>query len=1090
VIGTGVIDARLPAEGFDFRGADRWHVLVLYGGVPAARVDLPSPGAVRGDALVEAALVRRADAEYARLELIERLRRRLGVEPAAPEPPRVSLVVCTHRRSRYLADLIESVGRLDPQPFEAIVVDNDPGEEDCREAVEAAGLRYVREDRRGLDNGRNAGIRAARGVVVAFTDDDCVLSPGWLRPLARAFAQEAVTAATGPAFPYLLDTPARVRMEHQASLARGLQRVTFDWQTISPLHAAAMGVGANMAIRRERLLELGEEPFPPELDAGTETESGGDSYLLGRLLAAGDRVVYDPEMFVFHQHRADGPALRKAVRGYGIGLSAALTKLVVEQRELTAPRAWAWLPKQYLKTQRRRAVGRADAVETRISWDYLRGGFLGCGRWRAALRTQAAARLGGRPGSVELPSVGDEEDAIAEPAGSPAAPAAGLSLSVIVPTFRREAALRRCLGALARQDVPAASFEVIVVDDDPDAVEPAPDTDHPFALRHIRNGGAGAAAARNRGAAVAAAPLVLFLDDDVVADPWLLRRHLAWHRDREEPAVLVGPYRPRPSRRNLAAISARLWWQDLFGLLGEARAMTFVGALTANVSLPRTLFDEVGGFSERYSRQRREDWEWGLRVRRAGIPIAFEPAASARHEFTLGTAQRLRDARREGVGDTLLVADFPEALPSLPLSSLRMPAPREPLRWLRLHLWDCAPLRRATIALLDLLEAGHFREAWGWVFRHAQSAAYAQGAREGGWRRGSEGRVAAPPPLEIELASAEPVAPPAVAAQLVRVTLDGTTVAEVFPREGIWTPALAEQIVDAIEPEAVMRAAVLDGAPEPPVPGGRQAEVEVVFGPASPAADLLHRAELEAGGALVRVAEGEVGEHWQAVVAAVRAGERPLVALPLPGVAPRGPWLADALAAFDGERVGLVFGGSLGEGGHPRPLYLHDRESADASLVLAGAGPAYLILRRELAVELAPAGDLLEPVVTALAAALDVGWAIGHREARGLGDPAHGPRELARAFGRVEARRQGRGVGARRPLTALASATARGILTVGWLAFKRRGRLSRRERELSLGTALGAVAELRASAACRAGLRPRGRSSSAAGAGGISPPSR
>ena len=268
MIGTGVLDAALEFGGFDFSGADRWHVLVLHGGVPAARVDLPSPGVVSGDALGVATLVRRADSERARRELIERLGKRLGTSRPQPPAPTVSVVVCTHRRTRYLADLIESFGRLEPAPLEVIVVDNDPGEEDSRDRVEAAGLRYVREDRRGLDNGRNAGIRAARGDIVLFTDDDCVLSPGWLRPLARAFAHESVAAVTGPAFPYLLDTPARVRMEHQASLARGLQRVTFDWRDISPLHAAAMGVGANMAFRRSRLLELGEEPFPPSWTPG------------------------------------------------------------------------------------------------------------------------------------------------------------------------------------------------------------------------------------------------------------------------------------------------------------------------------------------------------------------------------------------------------------------------------------------------------------------------------------------------------------------------------------------------------------------------------------------------------------------------------------------------------------------------------------------------------------------------------------------------------------------------------------------------------------------------------------------------------
>jgi glycosyltransferase involved in cell wall biosynthesis len=1064
MIGTGVIEARLPLRGFDFEGAERWHVLVLSDGVPAARVDLPSPGAVEGGALVEAVLVRHADAERARRELIERLRRRWGTPAPEPEPPRVSMVVCTHRRSAYLDDLLASVGRLDPAPFEVIVVDNDPGEEDCRERVERAGLRYVREDRRGLDNGRNAGIRAARGDIVAFTDDDVVLAPGWLQPLARAFAEEAVTAATGPAFPYRLDTPARVRMEHQASLARGLQRVSFDWETISPLHAAATGVGANMAIRRDRLLQFGDEPFPPELDAGTETESGGDSYLLGRLLAAGDRVVYDPEMFVFHQHRPDGPALRRAVHGYGIGLSAALTKLVIERRELTTPRAWAWLPKQYLKTQRRRAVGRADRVETRISWDYLRGGFLGTRRWRTALRTQAAAGSGEERVRVELAPLGDGSERLLEPVAAASGPQAELELSVVVPTYRREEALRRCLRALAAQDVAPGSFEVIVVDDDPESTAAAPAIDYPFALRRIRNDGAGAAAARNRGAAASNAPLLLFLDDDVVADPGLIGSHLAWHREHGERAVLVGPYRPRPARRNLAAIAARLWWQDLFSLLESARELTFIGALTANVSLARELFDASGGFSERYSRQRREDWEWGLRLRRAGIPIRFEPRASARHEFTLGTAQRLRDARREGVGDTLVVADFPEALPNLPLSVLRMPTRGQPLRWASFRLWAREPVRKAAIALMDLLEAGRFREAWGWVFRHAQAASYALGAYEGGWRGGSAGRLNTPPPFEIELAAEGALAAPAVAAQTLRVTLDGRTVVEVFPREGIWAPALAEQIVDAMEPEDVLRAATLSGVDAAAATSGREAEVEVLFGPANPDSDLTHRAALEATGAAVRVVSGESNRNWEALMAAAAEGSRPLLALALPGVVPGPLWLTDALAGFDGDRVGLVFGGGLGVEEHPQPLYLHDRRSADVALALAGSGPSYLVIRRELLTRLPASGALLERLIDTLGNALDDGWVIGHRDARDLAVPLHTAGELARAFGRVETRRQAGGV-VGPPAKALALAATKGVLTLAWIAFKRRGRLTRRERELGLGTAQGAAAELRTGAA-------------------------
>ena len=363
--------------------------------------------------------------------------------------------------------------------------------------------------------------------------------------------------------------------------------------------------------------------------------------------------------------------------GYGTGLSAALTKLVVEECELSAPRAWAWLVKQYLKTQRRRAVGRADAVETRLSWDYLRGGFLGSRRWRAALRTQRAAAALQTPAVSAGPPSPRPRDRAGPAAGStPVEKGAEPAVSVVVPTYRRPQALRRCLEALAGQDAGGGSFEVVVVDDDPEGGAAATaGASWPFGVRHVCSGGSGAAAARNCGAAAAAAPLLLFLDDDVVADPWLVGRHIASQARRQEPSVLVGPYRPCPTGDNLAATAARLWWQDLFDLLDGSRGTTFVAALTANMSVPRSIFERVGGFSEDYSRQRREDWEWGLRVRRAGVPIGFDPEASARHEFTLGTAQRLRDARREGFGDTLIAAGYPEALASLPLPSLRVPTP-------------------------------------------------------------------------------------------------------------------------------------------------------------------------------------------------------------------------------------------------------------------------------------------------------------------------------------------------------------------------------------------------------------------------------
>jgi GT2 family glycosyltransferase len=1056
--GTGLVDALTDVGGFDFSGQKHWHVLVLCGQAPAIRVDLASPGRVEGGALATAALARRADYECARRMLIEHLRQRISPGARPEAAPRVSVVVCTHRRPRQLSTLVDSLTRLDPAPYEIVIVDNDPGEADCRAVVEAAGFRYLREDRRGLDNARNAGLRAARGEVIAFIDDDCVASPHWLEPLARAFSHDGVAAVTGPAFPYALDTPTREMMERKASLARGLRRVRFDWQSMSPLHAAAMGVGANMAFRRDLL--PGGEPFPPELDAGTETESGGDSYLLGRILDAGYRVVYDPEMFVFHQHRDAPGALRKAVVGYGIGLSAALTKLVLEDRELEAPRAWLWLFKQYYWTQRRRMVGKADAIEVRLAWEYLRGGFLGSGRWMRALKTQReAARLG----EAAVPAAGASDDdgpsAAAERIFVPDLPPLEgdrPAISVIVPTYQREEALRRCLAALGAQDVPPEAFEVVVVDDDP--ASPAsvgpPDPEWRFRLRRIANAGKGAAAARNHGAREAAAPLLLFIDDDVVADPGLLRAHLRWHARREQGAVLVGSYRPRPKDDNLAAQVARLWWQDLFAQLGEAEGMTFVAALTANVSLPRDLFERIGGFAEEYSKERREDWEWGLRMLRMGVEIGFEPGASARHEFTLRTEQRLRDARREGVGDTFIAATYPEAVASLPLRHVSRPGPfRQPLRWASERAWESAWVREATIALLGALEWARFRGVWLRLFQIAEGLSYRQGALGGGWT-GPPASLPAPV-ADVELLADEPIEPPRLVAPTVRARLNGAQVGRTAPEEGIWTASLAEQIVDGMEFEAVVQAATQAGWLQRDEAHEHAAETEVVFGPASTFRDLATRAELEAAGAAVRSAAGEARRHWEAVLEVVREGDRPLVAIPLPGTEPGALWLQDALAAFDGERVEVVFG-AVAKHDLTQPLYLHDNRFADPSLTLVGRRPAYVAMRREAALKLHGGGEGLEPLVAIVADAFARGSVVGHRECRGLRPADYSSRDRGRGYGRAEAAR----IMALPPhecRRALLRESSRGGLVLGWQLIQQRGRFTSEQLGLAGGVAAGAV---------------------------------
>jgi GT2 family glycosyltransferase len=941
------------------------------------------------------------------------------------------VVVCTHRRLEDLSRLLASLGRLDPAPAEVIVVDNDPGERDCHAAVSAAGLRYVREDRRGLNNARNAGIAAAGGDIVVFIDDDCVAPTAWLARLPVEFENPAVGAMTGPAFPHVLDTPARRRMERQASLARGLRRLELDWTVFPVAGAGAIGVGANMAFRREVLLALGAEPFPPELDAGTITESGGDTYVIAKLLAGGHRVVYDPAAFVYHRHRADARALHRAFFGYGVGLGAALTRLLVEDRELSTPLTWMWLVSQYRRTQQRRLAGRADRVETRLAWDFLRGGMYGALRWRRAKRGLGEPLPRGRP--TTSPSPPDAEQVL--DLGAESDPPA---VSVVVPTHRRPEALRRCLGALAAQDIGLDRFEVIVVDDST-AEDLSIDRTHTWGLRLrvIHTGGRGAATARNEGAAAASASLLLFLDDDVVAQPDLLRRHLErHHREHAEDLVVVGAYPPRPVSRSLMSMAAALWWNDLFRAMRQAAIPTYAGALTGNMSIPSDAFERSGGFDPRFGRYRREDWEWGLRVLKLGLALCYEPAACGLHEYVLEVPGRLAAARLEGYGDVLLLREHPDA-GSAVIPLMTDPPSEGAAHACKRAAWG-SPLVRAILdAVLRALEWGRLRLLWVRVFNAAQRLSYEHGVREADSLRRAP---VAEPLVDLDLDATTAISTPAVAAPTLRVRVGGLEVARVRPMLGQWTPGLADQILTEVPWWAVEQAAASTGCfPPREEAHGHIPRTHVVFGPAHTRADSAHREQFADAGAGVSIVGGAIPEHWERVVAAARGAEpAALVALTMPGVHADLRWLEEALVAFDGARVGVLLGRALADDAPVAPLTLHARNAGgeepqhDAALA-----PQYVVLRRELLPALVPGlarYGMLAPAIALAEDALEGGWVVGYRDVHGLSGAGARSFEGGRARAALRVRRS------RAPVAAVCAELRLSTILAAWHFVRRRER--------------------------------------------------
>lgn len=209
-------------------------------------------------------------------------------------------------------------------------------------------------------------------------------------------------------------------------------------------------------------------------------------------------------------------------------------------------------------------------------------------------------------------------------------------LSLVVPTLGRLGTLGQALRHLDVQTAPAADFEVIVVADaklgqvsELDRLLEGRD----YRLRRLQAALPGASAARNAGWRAADASLLLFIDDDILADPALVEEHLRWHdRHPSREFGVLGRVRWAGSLQ----VTPFMRWLEhgiQFNFPSIVGAETEWGNFyTANVSVKRVLVERAGGFDERRLPYGYEDLDLALRMhRRDGFRLLYNRDAAAEH---------------------------------------------------------------------------------------------------------------------------------------------------------------------------------------------------------------------------------------------------------------------------------------------------------------------------------------------------------------------------------------------------------------------------------------------------------------------------
>lgn len=364
---TAVLDLELCRSWSDVivpNGYARAHLLLRWRGRPVACVEIPVTDGRIPSCQVWQLAAAVVGPELRALVLCPDTDRQRP-DPGGGSTLSSTVIICTRDRTDDLAQCLRSVcaGRL--ERTDVLVVDNAPSTDATAQLVKHFPVRYVREDRRGLNWARSLGIRTARTDLVLFCDDDTTVDTSWAEAMRAPFGVGSVGAVTGLVMPQELETDSQRVFERAGGFSRGFTPRNFNIANHSRGATGAIGAGASMAFRRQLALEL--RLFEIELDAGTHALSGGDTYALYRVLRHGHTIAYNPEALSWHRHRRTREELCAQLRANSVGIFCFALRCLECHRDVVP---FVTVLKWFVRVQTLRGAGRLPAMFRR---EELRG---------------------------------------------------------------------------------------------------------------------------------------------------------------------------------------------------------------------------------------------------------------------------------------------------------------------------------------------------------------------------------------------------------------------------------------------------------------------------------------------------------------------------------------------------------------------------------------------------------------------------------------------------------------------------------------------------------------------------------------------
>lgn len=231
----------------------------------------------------------------------------------------------------------------DGDEVEIIVVDNNSNDDTPTVAKDFAGtsglnVRYLFEPKQGVSHAVNLGLAEATGEIVAITADDCIVDKAWVTSILKEFRSD----------PSLWLVGGRVDLYDEADAPISIRPFAERRSCDTFEDVVGFIAGNNVAFRRDLFSKIGG--YDVRMGPGAAIPAAEDLDYLYRIWKAGFKILYAPEILLYHHHgRQDVKVLEALSGGYIVGRGAFYMKHILKGDKYVLKRAY-WEIRNSIKT--------------------------------------------------------------------------------------------------------------------------------------------------------------------------------------------------------------------------------------------------------------------------------------------------------------------------------------------------------------------------------------------------------------------------------------------------------------------------------------------------------------------------------------------------------------------------------------------------------------------------------------------------------------------------------------------------------------------------------------------------------------------